>query len=203
MGPGNFPGPYPGLAGKPLQCSTPVGNWHDSVRNVHHTQELRLSTNADYRLRGLFGLYWEKFVIYDNMNFNYLGLPQCDPANLAAAAAGGPSCLSAVGPVPGSYAWHPELRENSNTAFGEDDQRGYKQRAFVTSIDFDLIPKVLTITAGTRYYHYDEFEYGSEYYSESTSSGYVLNQANGVWLADHVPPAYLRPLDTPPQASDP
>ncbi|HXI68237.1 MAG TPA: TonB-dependent receptor, partial [Steroidobacteraceae bacterium] len=177
--PKNFPGGYPGLTGKGLQCSSPVGNWHDSVRNTHMSHELRLSTNADYRLRGLLGFYYEKFVIWDDMNFNYLGIPQCDPANLAAAAAGGPSCLSAVGPVPGAYAWHPELRENANTAFGEDDQRGYKQRAVFTSIDFDIIPKVLTITGGVRFYHYDEFETGSEYYSESTSTGLVVNHANG------------------------
>jgi len=181
--PKNFPGPFPGLAGKPLQCSSPVGNWHDTVRNVHNSQELRVSTNADYRLRGLFGFYWEKFVIYDNMNFNYRGLPECNPANLAAAAAGGPTCFSAVGPVPGAFANDPSLRENSNTAFGEDLQRGYKQRAFFTSIDFDLIPKVLTATGGVRFYHYDEFETGSEYYSESTSTGLVLNHANGACTA--------------------
>ncbi len=28
--------------------------------------------------------------------------------------------------------------------------------AFFTSIDFDLIPKVLTVTGGTRYYDYEE-----------------------------------------------
>ena len=44
-------------------------------------------------------------------------------------------------------------------------QRGYKQKAFFTSIDVDLIPKVLTATGGIRFYHYDEFEEGSEYYS--------------------------------------
>ncbi|HWX70036.1 MAG TPA: TonB-dependent receptor [Steroidobacteraceae bacterium] len=179
----NFKGPYPGLTGKPLQCSTPVGNWHDSVRNTHMSHELRLTTNADYRLRGLVGAYFEKFVIFDNMNFNYLGLPQCDPANLAAAAAGGPSCFSAVGPVPGAHSIDPALRENSNTAFGEDDQRGYKQRAVFTSIDFDIIPKVLTVTGGVRFYHYDEFETGSEYYSESTSTGLVVNHANGACTA--------------------
>jgi iron complex outermembrane recepter protein len=179
-----FPGPFPGLAGTPLQCSSPVGNWHDSVRNTHLSQELRLATNADYRLRGLAGFYFEKFVIFDNMNFNYLGLPQCDPTNLAAAQAGGPSCLSAVGPVPGSHAIDPALRENSNTAFGEDDQRGYKQRAFFTSIDFDLIPKVLTITGGVRFYHYDEFETGSEYYTETSGGGgLAVNHANGACTA--------------------
>ena len=46
-------------------------------------------------------LYWEKFVIDDNMNFNYLGIPQCSQANLDIALAGGPDCLSAVGPDAG------------------------------------------------------------------------------------------------------
>ena len=57
----NFPGPYPGLTGKPLQCSTAVGNWHDHVRNTHNSQELRFSTPLENRLRALAGFYWEKF----------------------------------------------------------------------------------------------------------------------------------------------
>jgi iron complex outermembrane receptor protein len=177
------PANFAQLTGHPLQCSSAVGNWHDTVRNVHQSHELRLSTNEDNRIRGLFGAYWEKFTIYDNMNFNYLGIPQCDATNLAIALGGGPDCLSAVGPTPGSFASDPGLRLNSNTAFGEDDQRGYKQTAVFASIDFDLIPKVLTLTGGTRWYHYDEFEYGSEYYSESTSTGLVVDHLNGVCTA--------------------
>src|SRR4029077_3018125 len=80
------------------------------------------------------------------------------------------------------------------TAFGEDDQRGYKQKAFFTSIDVDIIPKVLVATGGIRFYHYDEFEEGSEYYSESTSGafsgglptpggGLVVNHLNGTCTA--------------------
>ena len=75
------------------------------------------------------------------------------------------------------------LRLNSNTAFGEDEQRGYKQKAAFASVDFDLIPKVLTVTGGVRFYHYDEFEHGSEYYSESTSTGLVVNHPNGACTA--------------------
>ena len=71
---------------------------------------------------------------------------------------------------------------DQNTAFGEDAQRGYKQTAFFASLNFDLIPKVLTVSGGTRWYKYEEFEEGSEFYSESTSSGYILNHANGVCL---------------------
>jgi iron complex outermembrane receptor protein len=176
-------GNFPALTGHKLQCSTSVGNWRDQVRNTHQSHELRLSSNADYRLRGLVGLYWEKFVIDDDMNFNYLGIPQCSQDNLTAALAGGPDCLSAVGPVPGSFATHPGLRTDANTAFGEDVQRGYKQRAAFLSLDFDLIPKVLTVTAGARFYHYDEFEHGSEYYSETTSTGLVVNHINGACTA--------------------
>ena len=110
------------------------------------------------------------------MNFNYLSIPQCDPANLSASEAGGPGCVSAVGPIPGNYAGDPSLRENSGTSFGEDVERGYRQTAFFTSVDFDLIPKVLTLTGGTRYYHYDEFERGSEFYT-STAANNIPNGA--------------------------
>ena len=60
--------------------------------------------------------------------------------------------------------------------------RGYKQTAFFGSLDFDLIPKTLTLTAGTRYYHYDEFETGSEYYSETTSP-LIVNHPDGACTA--------------------
>ena len=52
---------------------------------------------------------------------------------------------------------------NDNTAFGEDIQRGYNQTAVFASVDFDIIPKVLTVTGGTRWYQYSEFEVGSQY----------------------------------------
>jgi iron complex outermembrane recepter protein len=177
------PANFPTLTGRPLQCYPPVGDWQDVVQNQHQSHELRVSTPTDNRLRGLFGAYWEKFNIDDEMNFNYLPPPQCSPQNLAAYMAGGPDCLSAVGPVPGAFATEPQLREGTNTAFGEDDQRGYKQTALFTSIDFDIIPNTLTLTGGTRWYSYEEYEYGSEYYTESTSSGYVLDHANGVCTA--------------------
>jgi outer membrane receptor protein involved in Fe transport len=80
--------------------------------------------------------------------------------------------------VPGSFANDPGLRESGSVAFGTDVQRGYTQLAFFGSVDFDLIPKVLTVTAGTRHYNYDNFESGSEFYSETTSP-LILNHPNG------------------------
>ena len=81
--------------------------------------------------------------------------------------AGGPPCLANVGPAPGSTANDPSIRSDT-TAFGEDTQRGYDQTAFFGSVDFDMIPHVLTITGGTRWYQYNEFEVGSQY---ATGSG--------------------------------
>ena len=167
-----------GLGGKtkPETCYAPVGNWNDTVQNTHQSHELRVSTPVEDRIRGLLGAYWEEFIIKDQMNFNYLAIPQCNPANLATALGGGPDCVSAVGPIPGFYAADPGLRENSDTAFGEDVKRGYRQTAFFTSVDVDIIPKVLTLTGGTRYYHYDEFEEGSQF-ETTTGANDIANGA--------------------------
>jgi len=116
------------------------------------------------------------------MNFNYLPIPQCNTQNLAIANGGGPDCLSAVGPIPVTFANDPGPRVGSTHAFGEDVMRGYAQTAFFASGDVDIIPKVLTFTAGTRWFHYSEFEEGSEFYSES-SSPLILSHANGACTA--------------------
>ena len=161
---------------KPLTCGAPVANDRDQVRNTHQSHEFRVQTPDDKRVRALVGAFYENFAIYDNQNFNYLGIAQCSPANLGISLSGGPDCIAAVGPVAGYYAGNPNPRVNSNTGFGEDIHRGYKQTAFFGSVDVDLIPKTLTLTVGTRHYKYDEFEEGSEYYSYS---GPLLNKLTG------------------------
>lgn len=166
-------------------CYAPVGDWNDNVKNTHQTHEIRFSTDDEARFRVLGGAFWEAFDIYDQMNFNYLPIPQCGAAgsaNLTAAQNGGPDCLSAVGPIPGFPASSPGLRLGTGSAFGEDVHRGYKQTALFGSADFDIIPKTLTLTAGTRYFHYDEFEEGSEYYSETTSP-LIVNHPDGACTA--------------------
>ena len=158
------PGTGPGVpaGGTTPQCYSPITSWRDQVTNTHQSHEFRLSTPDDWRARGIVGAYWEDFEIADNMNFYYKNIPSCTPANLAVALAGGSPCVGDVGPPPGTTAGDPSVR-NDNTAFGEDVHRGYKQTAVFASADFDLIPKVLTLTGGTRYYRYSEFEVGSKY----------------------------------------
>jgi len=164
-----------GPNGPPI-CYSPVMGWNDYFENTHVSHELRLSTPDDWRIRGLVGAYWEKFEIKDDMNFLQKTIPSCTPANLAAALAGGPPCLGNVTPV--QAALDPTTR-NDNTNFGEDLRRGYKQTAGFASVDFDLIPKVLTLTGGTRWYRYTEDEVGSQY---STPVG-CTNIPNGQCIA--------------------
>ncbi len=160
----------------PATCYSPVVGWHDYFETTHLSHEIRVSSPDDWRLRFLAGGYWEDFRVKDDMNFLQKTIPSCTPENLAAALDGGPICLSNVTPI--DAAIDPSTR-NDMTNFGEDMQRGYKQIAFFGSADFDLIPKVLTLTAGTRYYKYTEFQHGSQY----TTGGRCVNIANGLCTA--------------------
>ena len=162
--------------GTPLTCYSPVGYWRDKVRNDHFSNEARLSTPDDWRLRGLVGAYYENFRIDDNMNFNYKTIPACSQSQLAVSTApGGLPCVADVMPSPNATLNDPGLR-GDQTAFGEDTRRGYDQTAFFANVDFDIIPGKLTVSGGTRYFNYREFEVGSQY-STSAACVDVLNGA--------------------------
>ena len=126
------------------QCYSPSATWHDQERDVHQSHELRLTTPDDWRLRAVGGIFWENYLIHEQTDWMYKTAPG----------------FTDIGPPPGAYANNPDLR-NDNVSFFDDVLRGYKQRAAFTSVDFDIIPKVLTITAGTRYYRFDDSEVGS------------------------------------------
>ena len=163
-------------AGTPLTCYSPVGYWRDKVRNSHFSNEARLSTPDDWRLRGLVGAYYENFRIDDNMNFNYKTIPACSQSQLAISTApGGLPCVGDVMPSRAATLNDPGVR-GDQTAFGEDTRRGYDQTAFFANVDFDIIPGVLTISGGTRYFNYREFEVGSQY-GTSAACVDVLNGA--------------------------
>ena len=156
-------------------CFSPATYWHDKVHNTHLTNEVRISTPDTGRIRALAGAFYEDFFIGDVMNFEYKTIPSCNPTNLAIALAGGQVCAANVRTVPGANVNEPGVRDD-NTGFGEDVKRGYRQFAAFGSVDFDVVPDVLTITGGTRYYNYREFEEGAQY-GERTPS--CLNVPNG------------------------
>jgi outer membrane receptor protein involved in Fe transport len=168
-----------GWGNGPPQCYSPVSYWHDTVQNTHFTQEFRASTPDTWRLRGIAGLYYEEFRIADYMNFDYKSIPACTPTNYALYEANNNDiCVADVTTAPGSTVSHPGVLPD-NTAFGEDVHRGYNQEAAFVSLDFDVIPHVLTINGGTRYYQYNEFEVGSEYYTGTNCLGVPNGQCVG------------------------
>jgi outer membrane receptor protein involved in Fe transport len=48
------------------QCYTPSTTWQDTEKNTHQSHEFRLNTPDDWRVRGIGGVYWEEFKIYDD-----------------------------------------------------------------------------------------------------------------------------------------
>jgi iron complex outermembrane receptor protein len=146
----------PGANGKPGQCYSPSATWNDTEQDTHNSQELRLSTPDEWRIRGIGGIFWEDLTIHEETNFQYKTAPGFAP----------------LIPPPGATSNDPNAR-NDNTAFFEDVTRGYTQKAAFGSVDFDLIPKRLTFTLGTRYYKFDNTEVGSAVSSFGCYVGYT------------------------------
>ncbi|MBV9697524.1 MAG: TonB-dependent receptor [Gammaproteobacteria bacterium] len=135
-------------------CYSPATYWNEIERNTHQSHELRLSTPDEWRLRGIMGAFWEDLRIYDQLNWNYKTLPPCT----AVLTVG---CLTNIGPAANTSVNDPAPIRGDNVGFFNDVKRGYRQKALFTSWDFDIIPKTLTVTLGTRYYHFDNDERGA------------------------------------------
>jgi len=134
-------------------CYSPATVWNEHEHNTHQSHEFRLSTPDDWRLRGIVGAFYEKVKIEDQLNWLYKTLPPCTDTVTV-------GCMTQVATAPGSTVTDPGIR-NENVAFFNDVTRGYNQTAFFASVDFDIVPKVLTVTAGTRHFKFDNFEKGS------------------------------------------
>jgi iron complex outermembrane recepter protein len=143
----------PAQTGGAGKCYSPSATWRDREINSHDSQELRFSTPDDWRTRGILGVFWENYTIHETTDWLYKTIPPC-------TTAGQTECLTDVGPAPGAQVNNPSLRSD-NTSFFDDITRGYKQKAVFGSMDFDIIPRMLTFTAGTRYYDIDTTATGS------------------------------------------
>ncbi len=143
----------------PSRCFSPSTTWREKERNEHLSNEFRFSTPDDWRIRGIAGAFFETNRLFDQTDWLYKTMPNCT-SNGAPGTPGNTGCLSNVGTVPDTTIENPGV-QNDNVAFFEDTTRQVKQTAFFGSVDFDIIPKVLTITAGTRHYNFDEYFKGS------------------------------------------
>jgi outer membrane receptor protein involved in Fe transport len=131
--------------GAATQCYSPSAYWRDHEEDKHLSQEVRVSTPTDWRLRALGGFFWEDFQVQETTDFFY-GNPSTGFAQIA--------------PPPGADVNNPAVRPPGD-AFINDIKRGYTQDALFASVDYDIIPKVLTVTAGTRWYRFDNYEHGA------------------------------------------
>ena len=156
------------------QCFTPSSTWHDVERNTHQSHELRLSTSGEGRIRGIGGLFYENYRIQEQTDWFYLtALPYFNPIGPPTGyyTLNGSPLLPNGTPVKfftngAVFVPSPVTSINPNPrplgdAFLGDITRGYTQRAAYASIDIELIPKTLTLTAGTRYSNTNTSEVGS------------------------------------------
>ena len=164
------PGPTPATA----QCFTPSSTWRNVERNTHQSHELRVSTPDDGRIRGIGGLFYENYQIRDQVDwFSLSALPYFQPIapptgyytlnGSPLQPNGTPVRFFTRGAV---FVPAPVTSNNPNVrppgdGFFNDITRGYTQKAAYASVDVNLIPNTLTLTAGTRYFHTDSSEVGS------------------------------------------
>jgi iron complex outermembrane receptor protein len=142
-------------------CFSPSATWHAVEHNEHQQHEFRLSTPDDWRLRGIVGAFWEDNKLWDRSGWMYKTVPPCTTnATPGTPGNGNTGCLSNVGTFPNTTVQNPGV-QGDNTSFYQDQVRDTKQLAFFASVDFDLIPKVLTLTAGTRHFRFDNSMAGS------------------------------------------
>jgi iron complex outermembrane receptor protein len=140
-------------------CFSPSAAWRSSERNTHQQHEFRLSTPDEWRVRAIAGAFWEDNKLSDQTGWNYKTVPSCT-SNGAAGTPGNTGCFTNIGTAPGTTVVNPGV-QGPNTSFYQDTVRETKQTAFFASVDVDLIPKVLTITAGTRHFRFDNSSAGS------------------------------------------
>ena len=76
------PAVRPASAPARRSCYSPARLLAGHVHSTHLSNEFRVSTPDDWRIRAIAGAYREEFRIYDDMNFNYKTIPACTPANL-------------------------------------------------------------------------------------------------------------------------
>ena len=137
-------------------CFSPSATWRSNEHNEHQQHEFRLSTPDEWRLRGIVGAFWEANKLFDQTGWNYKTVPSCT----SDTGPGSTGCFADVGTFSGTTVVNPGIHP-APTSFYQDTVRETKQTAFFASLDYDIIPKVLTITAGTRHFRFDNSSAGS------------------------------------------
>lgn len=155
-------------------CYAPNKSYQVRNRTKRFTQEFRITTPADKRIRGTFGLFYDNNKLFDNTDWSYL--------------------QEAAGFI---YRRAPNASVDANdtsvrpvkVGFFNDIQRKDKQFAAYGEASFDIVPEKLILTGGLRYYNEKASINGSSNGSFGGSRG-VYNPATGTYSPSATPPAF-------------
>ena len=156
-------------------CYAPNKSYQTRNRTKRFTQEFRVTTPAENRLRGTFGLFYDDNQLKDNTDWSYLQ-----------QAAG---FIYRRAPNPVVDANDTSVRP-VKVGFFNDVQRGDKQFAAYGEASFDIIPDALTVTGGLRYYSEKASINGSSAGSFATGGRGIYNPATGTYSAAATPPQF-------------
>jgi iron complex outermembrane recepter protein len=156
-------------------CYAPTKSYQTRNRTKRFTQEFRVTTPADKRIRGTFGLFYDNNKLNDNTDWSYLS-----------EAAG---FIYRRAPSPSVNANDTSIRP-VKVGFFNDVQRKDKQFAAYGEASFDIVPEKLTITGGLRYYNEKASINGSSNTSFDGVSRGVYNAATGTYSASATPPQF-------------
>lgn len=131
---------YPGSADPSGTCQPPNLYVTSDSDTTVLTQELRFSTPEDWRIRATAGGFYSDLELKERNDFNYPGNIIAEPFGPFAPNFPQDGYASDPGPFPAA------------TIFRNDIRRTDEQIGIFGEASFDIVPDLLTITLGARYY---------------------------------------------------
>jgi len=110
-------------------CFSPSSTWQETERNQHLSNEIRVSTPDDWRIRGIVGAFYETNKLFDQTDWAYKTMPTCT-SNGPSGTVGNTGCFRTLEPFREPRSENPGA-QNDNVSFFEDTQREVKQTAFL------------------------------------------------------------------------
>tara|TARA_A100001391_G_scaffold83275_1_gene54472 strand:- start:12592 stop:15273 length:2682 start_codon:yes stop_codon:yes gene_type:complete len=131
---------YPGAGGPSGTCQAPNLYVTSASKTTTLTQELRFSTPDDFWIRATAGGFYSDLELKERNDFAYPGNIQAQPFGPFAPNYPQPGYNSDPGPFPAA------------TIFRNDIRRTDKQLGIFGEASIDLMPDLVTVTFGARYY---------------------------------------------------
>ncbi len=131
---------YPGAGGPSGTCQAPNLYTNTDSKTEVFTQELRFSTPSDWRVRAQVGGFYSDLELKERVDFAYPGNVIAQPFGSFATNFAQTGFVTDPGPFP------------AETIFRNDIRRTDEQFGIFGEASFDIVPDLLTITAGARYY---------------------------------------------------